>query len=222
MWALKASAARRFREGEGTPAIVHRAGRRIPAPPPRSNANTMRYLEDFHEGQVFELGEETIREQEIVEFARRFDAQPFHVDAEAAKRSIYGGLIASGWHTASFFMGLLVRSLFHDVASMGAGLAGAGRSSSARWRRSIFSRSRSAARRARDPALHGITSATGRRSMSTGPCPISTRPSGARRRPAPFSTATYKRGNTAGSPIWRIRSATASASSRCAVAATTS
>ena len=40
----------------------------------------MRYLEDFHEGQVFELGEETIREQEILDFARRFDAQPFHVD----------------------------------------------------------------------------------------------------------------------------------------------
>src|SRR6266851_4397055 len=61
----------------------------------------MRYLEDFSEGQVFELGEETIREQEILDFARRFDAQPFHIDAEAAKRSIYGGLI-------------------HDVASMGA------------------------------------------------------------------------------------------------------
>ena len=81
----------------------------------------MRYLDDFREGQVFDLGEETIREQEMLEFARRFDAQPFHVDAEAAKRSIYGGLIASGWHTASFFMGLLVRGLLHDVASMGAG-----------------------------------------------------------------------------------------------------
>jgi acyl dehydratase len=81
----------------------------------------MRYLEDFSEGQVFELGEETIREQEIVDFARRFDAQPFHVDPEAARSSIYGGLIASGWHTASFFMGLLVRGLLHDVASMGAG-----------------------------------------------------------------------------------------------------
>jgi acyl dehydratase len=81
----------------------------------------MRYLEDFSEGQVFELGEETIREQEIIDFARRFDAQPFHVDPQAAKRSIYGGLIASGWHTASFFMGLLVRGLLHDVASMGAG-----------------------------------------------------------------------------------------------------
>jgi len=40
----------------------------------------MRYLEDFSEGQIFELGEETIREQEILDFARRFDAQPFHVD----------------------------------------------------------------------------------------------------------------------------------------------
>ena len=81
----------------------------------------MRYLEDFAEGQVFELGEDTILEQEILEFARRFDAQPFHTDPEAAKKSMYGGLIASGWHTASFFMGLLVRGLLHDVASMGAG-----------------------------------------------------------------------------------------------------
>ena len=81
----------------------------------------MRYLEDFKEGQVYELGEETIREEEILQFARRFDAQPFHVDAEAAKKSIYGGLIASGWHTASFFMALLVRGLLHDTASMGAG-----------------------------------------------------------------------------------------------------
>jgi len=81
----------------------------------------MRHLEDFSEGQVFELGEETVREQEIVEFARRFDAQPFHVDAEAAKKSLYGGLIASGWHTASIFMGLLVRGLLFETASMGAG-----------------------------------------------------------------------------------------------------
>ena len=80
----------------------------------------MRHLEDFKEGQVFELGEETISEQEILDFARRFDAQPFHVDREAAKASMYGGLIASGWHTASFFMGLLVRGLLHDVASLGA------------------------------------------------------------------------------------------------------
>ncbi len=81
----------------------------------------MRHLEDFREGDIFELGEEIVPEQEILAFARRFDAQPFHVDPEAAGKSIYGGLIASGWHTASVFMGLLVRGLLHDVASLGAG-----------------------------------------------------------------------------------------------------
>src|SRR5437868_15161884 len=80
----------------------------------------MRYLEDLRPGEVFDLGEDTIREDEILEFARRFDAQPFHVDPEAARRSMYGGLIASGWHTASLFMGLLVRALLGEVASLGA------------------------------------------------------------------------------------------------------
>lgn len=80
----------------------------------------MRYLDDFSEGQVFELGETSLGEQEILEFARKFDAQPFHVDPEAARRSLYGGLIASGWHTASTYMGLLVRGLLHEVASLGA------------------------------------------------------------------------------------------------------
>ena len=81
----------------------------------------MRYLEDLRPGEVFDLGEDTIREDEILEFARRFDAQPFHVDREAARQSMYGGLIASGWHTASFFMGLLVRGLLLDVALRQAG-----------------------------------------------------------------------------------------------------
>ena len=81
----------------------------------------MRYLEDFREGEVFELGAQGITEEEILEFARRFDAQPFHVDPAAAKGSIYGGLIASGWHTASLFMGQLVRGVFHDTKSLGAG-----------------------------------------------------------------------------------------------------
>ena len=79
----------------------------------------MRYLEDLRPGEAFDLGEDTIREEEILEFARRFDAQPFHVDPDAARQSIYGGLIASGWHTASFYMGLLVRGLLLDVASLG-------------------------------------------------------------------------------------------------------
>lgn len=79
----------------------------------------MRYFEDFSEGQVFELGEETVSEAEAVEFARRYDPQPFHVDAEAAKKSMYGGLIASGWQTGAIYMSLLVRGLLRDSASLG-------------------------------------------------------------------------------------------------------
>jgi acyl dehydratase len=79
----------------------------------------MRYFEDFSEGQVFELGERRVSEREIVDFARDFDPQPFHVDPEQARHSIYGGLIASGWHTGSIYMSLLVRGLLHDAASLG-------------------------------------------------------------------------------------------------------
>src|ERR1700694_1472286 len=81
----------------------------------------MRYFEDLNPGDVFELGELSLTEEEIVDFASRFDPQPFHVDKEAAARSIFGGIIASGWHTGSAFMGLLVRSLLHDVAGLGSG-----------------------------------------------------------------------------------------------------
>jgi acyl dehydratase len=79
----------------------------------------MRYFEDFAEGQVYELGEATISEAEILEFARKYDPQPFHVDPAAAKTSMYKGLIASGWQTGSLYMGLLVRGLLKDVASLG-------------------------------------------------------------------------------------------------------
>ncbi|HZX95184.1 MAG TPA: MaoC family dehydratase [Myxococcales bacterium] len=79
----------------------------------------MRYFEDFAEGQVFELGEETVSEAEVLEFARRYDPQPFHVDPAAARKSMYGGLIASGWQTGSIYMGLLVRGLLQDAASLG-------------------------------------------------------------------------------------------------------
>ncbi|MCA1827795.1 MAG: MaoC family dehydratase [Myxococcales bacterium] len=79
----------------------------------------MRYFEDFSEGQTFELGEQRITEEDILEFARRFDPQPFHVDAQKARHSLYGGLIASGWHTGSIYMSLLVRGLLHDAASLG-------------------------------------------------------------------------------------------------------
>lgn len=82
-------------------------------------SRTMRYFEDFGEGQVFELGEETVSEEEVLEFARRFDPQPFHIDRQAAKATMFGGLIASGWHTGSIYMGLMVRGLLADSSSLG-------------------------------------------------------------------------------------------------------
>src|SRR6267378_2334586 len=72
----------------------------------------MRYFEDFAEGQVYDLGELRVSEPEIVEFARKYDPQ-------AAQRSIFGGLIASGWHTGSMYMGLLVRGLLQQSATLG-------------------------------------------------------------------------------------------------------
>jgi acyl dehydratase len=78
-----------------------------------------RYLEDFHPGMVAEAGSVQVTEAEILEFATRYDPQPFHVDAEAARRSIYGGLIASGWHTVALTMRLLVDNVFQGSASMG-------------------------------------------------------------------------------------------------------
>src|SRR5438067_251535 len=79
----------------------------------------MRYFEEFSEGQVFELGAEQVSEAEILEFAKRFDPQMFHVDPLAARSTMYGGLIASGWHTGSIYMGLMVRGLLLDSASLG-------------------------------------------------------------------------------------------------------
>jgi acyl dehydratase len=67
-----------------------------------------RYLEDFHPGEVIELGSRTVSAEEIIAFARQFDPQYFHVDPERAQASPYGGLIASGWHTAAIYMRLTV------------------------------------------------------------------------------------------------------------------
>ena len=78
-----------------------------------------RYFEDFQAGQSLELGSYTITREEILAFARQFDPQPFHTDEERAKDSLFGGLVASGWHTVSIFMRLLVDGLLRDAASMG-------------------------------------------------------------------------------------------------------
>ncbi len=77
------------------------------------------YFEDLEPGRVHELGSHTVSEEEIVAFARQWDPQPFHVDPEAAKESVFGGLIASGWHTGAMWMRLYVDSLLSEAASMG-------------------------------------------------------------------------------------------------------
>ena len=76
-------------------------------------------FEDFEAGQVYELGSTTVTEDEIVDFARQFDPQPFHLDAEAAKDSDFGGLIASGWHTGAMWMRLYVDSLLGGGSGQG-------------------------------------------------------------------------------------------------------
>lgn len=79
----------------------------------------MRYWDDFTAGEVTEIGPVTVSEDEIVEFASRYDPQFFHIDAEAAKDGPFGGLIASGWHTTALFMGMFVRAILLDTASLG-------------------------------------------------------------------------------------------------------
>ena len=66
------------------------------------------YWEEVEIGGRRELGTYTFTEEEIVRFARKYDPQPFHVDPDAAKQSIFGGLIASGWHTAAIWMKLAI------------------------------------------------------------------------------------------------------------------
>ena len=77
------------------------------------------YYEDFKVGETVEIGRHTLTQDEIIDFARKYDPQPFHTDTEAAKDSIYGGLIASGWHTCAIAMRVMVDSYVSKAASMG-------------------------------------------------------------------------------------------------------
>jgi acyl dehydratase len=80
------------------------------------------YLEDFVVGARFTSGTHTLDADQIKTFARQFDPQPFHLDEEAARHSFFGGLVASGWHTAAITMSLLVES----GMPIAGGLIGAG------------------------------------------------------------------------------------------------
>jgi acyl dehydratase len=76
-------------------------------------------FEDFVVGDAIACGPRTVTAEEIVAFASQFDPQPFHVDAEAGARSIYGSLIASGWHTASLAMRMACDGYLLDSTSAG-------------------------------------------------------------------------------------------------------
>lgn len=77
------------------------------------------HWEDFHPGQVFTLPDREVTREEILGFARAYDPQPFHVDETAAAASPFGGLIASGWHTAALFMRMYVDGVLSRSTSQG-------------------------------------------------------------------------------------------------------
>lgn len=79
----------------------------------------MRHLEDFTPGEVIRLGTFSPSQEDIIEFATRYDPQPFHVDPEAATQSAFGGLIASGWHTCALWMRGFTDTVLNQAHSLG-------------------------------------------------------------------------------------------------------
>ena len=84
-----------------------------------STAPQERYLEDYAEGAVHEFGPVTITQDDIIQFGKQFDPQIFHTDPQGARETVYGGLIASGWHTCGLFMRLFVSQYLPGPASLG-------------------------------------------------------------------------------------------------------
>jgi acyl dehydratase len=76
------------------------------------------YLEDFFVGQVFNSSRIKVEKDEIIEFGKRFDPQPYHVDEVAARDTVFRGLAASGWHTAAMTMRILVDGEFRPAGGI--------------------------------------------------------------------------------------------------------
>src|SRR4051794_31013238 len=81
-----------------------------------------RYFDDLQAGERFTSDSFTVTEQQLVEFAHKFDPQMFHLDTKSAERSIFKGLVASGWHTAAITMRLFVRTLNFAEGAIGLGV----------------------------------------------------------------------------------------------------
>lgn len=80
---------------------------------------TTRTFEDFPPGAKFDLGPYTVTREEVIEYASRYDPQPFHLDEEAGRQSLLGGLAASGWHTVSILMRMSYDAILVDTLSLG-------------------------------------------------------------------------------------------------------
>jgi len=92
----------------------------------------VRHFEDLEVGESNEFGSRTVTKDEIVEFGRKYDPQPFHTDEEAAKESIFGGLVAPGWMTVCVYNRMLVDNFLTTTANLG------GRSASdVQWHRPL-------------------------------------------------------------------------------------
>lgn len=78
-----------------------------------------RYWDDYVPGSVHEFGTIAVDEEEVLAFGRRFVPLSYHTDKEAAKNSIYGGVIASGWHTAALMMRIYTENYLSQVANLG-------------------------------------------------------------------------------------------------------
>jgi acyl dehydratase len=79
----------------------------------------LQFWEDFPVGDVRDFGGLPVTREAMLEFARQFDPQPFHVDEDAARESLFGGLCASGWHTAAMAMRMMCDGYLLDSASLG-------------------------------------------------------------------------------------------------------
>ena len=91
------------------------------------------FWEDFRVGEAVEFGEKHVTREEIIAFASEFDPQPFHLDEEAAKASILGGLCASGWHTCAMVMRMMCDGYILESASLGAPGV-----DEVRWRKPVY------------------------------------------------------------------------------------
>ena len=78
------------------------------------------FWEDFQPGRVREFGATTVSRDAVIAFASQFDPQPFHVDEDAARESLFGGLCASGWHTCAMAMRMMCDDYLLEAASLGA------------------------------------------------------------------------------------------------------